>query len=138
MAETIAEGAPASASRFSAGRVRWGICALLFFATTINYIDRQMISVLKPTLQGEYGWDETTYANIVFSFQLAYAIGYVVFGRLIDKLGARFGYSLAATIWGVAAMAHAGARGAMDFMIARFALGIGESDRKSTRLNSSH
>ena len=115
------------APAFSVGRVRWGICALLFFATTINYIDRQMISVLKPTLQGEYGWDETTYANIVFSFQLAYAIGYVVFGRLIDKLGARFGYSLAATIWGIAAMAHAGARGATDFMIARFALGIGES-----------
>jgi ACS family hexuronate transporter-like MFS transporter len=127
MAETIAEGAPSSASRFTGGRVRWGICALLFFATTINYIDRQMISVLKPTLQGEYGWDESTYANIVFSFQLAYAIGYVVFGRLIDKLGARFGYSLAATIWGVAAMAHALANNATHFMIARFALGLGES-----------
>ncbi|HEX8466757.1 MAG TPA: MFS transporter [Allosphingosinicella sp.] len=127
MAETIAEGAPARASKFSGGRVRWGICALLFFATTINYIDRQMISVLKPTLQAEYGWDETTYANIVFSFQLAYAIGYVVFGRLIDKLGARFGYSLAATIWGLAAMAHALANNATHFMIARFALGLGES-----------
>jgi ACS family hexuronate transporter-like MFS transporter len=127
MAETVAGGAPSSASKFTGGRVRWGICALLFFATTINYIDRQMISVLKPTLQGEYGWDETTYANIVFSFQLAYAIGYVVFGRLIDKLGARFGYSLAATIWGLAAMAHALANNATHFMIARFALGIGES-----------
>lgn len=127
MAETIAGGASSSASRFTGGRVRWGICALLFFATTINYIDRQMISVLKPTLQGEYGWDETTYANIVFSFQLAYAIGYVVFGRLIDKLGARFGYSLAATIWGLAAMAHALANNATHFMIARFALGLGES-----------
>ena len=111
----------------SVGRVRWGICALLFFATTINYIDRQMISVLKPTLQDQYGWDETAYANIVFSFQLAYAIGYVVFGRLMDKLGARFGYSLAAAIWGVAAMAHAAAGNAWHFMIARFALGIGES-----------
>jgi ACS family hexuronate transporter-like MFS transporter len=127
MAETIAEGASVRASKFTGGRVRWGICALLFFATTINYIDRQMISVLKPTLQGEYGWDETTYANIVFSFQLAYAIGYVVFGRLIDKLGARFGYSLAATIWGLAAMAHALANNATHFMIARFALGLGES-----------
>jgi ACS family hexuronate transporter-like MFS transporter len=121
------EGANSTAPKLSVGRVRWGICALLFIATTINYIDRQMISVLKPTLQGEYGWDETTYANIVFSFQLAYAIGYVVFGRLIDKLGARFGYSLAAAIWGVAAMAHAGANSAWQFMIARFALGIGES-----------
>jgi ACS family hexuronate transporter-like MFS transporter len=127
MAETFVEGADSRAPKLSVGRVRWGICALLFLATTINYIDRQMISVLKPTLEAEYGWDEKTYANIVFSFQLAYAIGYVVFGRLIDKLGARFGYSLAAAIWGIAAMAHAGARGATDFMLARFALGIGES-----------
>ncbi|HEX8400158.1 MAG TPA: MFS transporter [Allosphingosinicella sp.] len=127
MASTVNEVADAPAAKLSVGRVRWGICALLFFATTINYIDRQMISVLKPTLQGEYGWNETTYANIVFSFQLAYAIGYVVFGRLIDKLGARFGYSLAAAIWGVAAMAHAGAGSAWQFMIARFALGLGES-----------
>src|SRR5215210_5432259 len=127
MAHSIAGDASIVGSKGSVGRVRWGICALLFFATTINYIDRQMISVLKPTLQDEYGWDETTYANIVFSFQLAYAIGYVVFGRLMDKLGSRVGYSLAAAIWGVAAMAHAGARGAMDFMMARFALGIGES-----------
>jgi ACS family hexuronate transporter-like MFS transporter len=126
MAETIAGDAPPRAG-MSVGRVRWGICALLFFATTINYIDRQMISVLKPTLQGEYGWTESNYADIVFSFQLAYAIGYVVFGRLIDKLGARFGYSLAATIWGLAAMAHALANNATHFMIARFALGIGES-----------
>jgi MFS transporter, ACS family, hexuronate transporter len=124
---STASSTPATGARISVGRVRWGICALLFFATTINYIDRQMISVLKPTLQGEYGWDETTYANIVFSFQLAYAIGYVVFGRLMDKLGARFGYSLAAAIWGVAAMAHAAAGNAWHFMMARFALGLGES-----------
>lgn len=127
MARTFEESADTGSTKLNVGRVRWGICALLFFATTINYIDRQMISVLKPTLQAEYGWDESTYANIVFSFQLAYAIGYVIFGRLMDKFGARVGYSLAATIWGIAAMAHAGARGAADFMIARFALGIGES-----------
>ena len=127
MTDLSREEVVGKAPGFSVGRVRWGICALLFFATTINYIDRQMISVLKPTLQAEYGWDEIVYGNIVFSFQLAYAIGYVIFGRLIDKLGARFGYSLAATIWGLAAMAHAGARGAMDFMIARFALGLGVS-----------
>ena len=111
----------------SVGRVRWGICALLFFATTINYIDRQMLSVLKPTLQAEYGWTETDYGNIVFAFQLAYALGYVVFGRLIDKLGARVGYSLAAAIWGLAAMAHSLAAGAWHFMLVRFALGLGES-----------
>lgn len=112
---------------FSVGRVRWGICALLFFATTINYIDRQMLSVLKPTLQAEYGWTETDYANIVFAFQLAYAIGYVIFGRLIDKLGARVGYSLAAAIWGLAAAATSMASTVTHFMIVRFALGIGES-----------
>jgi ACS family hexuronate transporter-like MFS transporter len=127
MARTYEGEVDAAALAGSVGRVRWGICALLFFATTINYIDRQMISVLKPTLQAEYGWTETTYADIVFSFQLAYAIGYVVFGRLIDKLGARFGYSLAAAIWGIAATAHAGASSAWHFMLARFALGIGES-----------
>src|SRR5688572_14723967 len=129
MATEVSEAAaaPAAAPRFSVGRMRWGICALLFFATTINYIDRQMLSVLKPTLEAQYGWSETDYGNIVFSFQLAYAIGYVVFGRLIDKLGARFGYSLAAAIWGLAAMAHAAAGSAWHFMIVRFALGLGES-----------
>ena len=127
MTEAGSSEQAAEGQKFSVGRVRWGICSLLFFATTINYIDRQMISVLKPTLQAEYGWNETTYANIVFSFQLAYAIGYIIFGRLIDKFGARFGYSLAAAIWGLAAMAHGAANGAWHFMIARFALGIGES-----------
>lgn len=117
----------AETGKLSVGRVRWGICALLFFATTINYIDRQMLSVLKPTIEQQYGWSETTYANIVFSFQLAYAIGYVVFGRLIDKLGARVGYSLAAAIWGLAAMAHSLAANAAHFMLVRFALGLGES-----------
>ena len=127
MASSVAGETPGVSGNLSVGRVRWGICALLFFATTINYIDRQMLSVLKPTLEAQYGWNETTYANIVFSFQLAYAIGYVVFGRLIDKLGARFGYSLAAAIWGVAAMSHAAASNAFHFMAARFALGLGES-----------
>ncbi len=127
MAASAGEQAEKAPGKLSVGRVRWGICALLFFATTINYVDRQMISVLKPTLQDQYGWDESTYANIVFSFQTAYALGYFVFGHLIDRLGARFGYSLAAAIWGVAAMAHAGANNAWHFMIARFALGIGES-----------
>ena len=127
MASISNDQSVAATGGLSVGRMRWGICALLFFATTINYIDRQMLSVLKPTLEAQYGWSESDYANIVFSFQLAYAIGYVVFGRLIDKLGARFGYSLAATIWGLAAMAHAAATSAWDFMIVRFALGLGES-----------
>ena len=111
----------------SGGRVRWGICALLFFATTINYIDRQMISVLKPTLQAEYGWSETDYGNIVSAFQFAYAVGYIFFGRLMDKLGARFGYSLAAVIWGLAAMGTAAASSLGQFIVARAVLGLGES-----------
>ena len=127
MASVSNDGAATKTGGMSVGRMRWGICALLFFATTINYIDRQMLSVLKPTLETQYGWSESDYANIVFSFQLAYAIGYVVFGRLIDKLGARFGYSLAAAIWGLAAMAHAAASSAWEFVIVRFALGLGES-----------
>jgi ACS family hexuronate transporter-like MFS transporter len=109
------------------GRIRWTICALLFFATAINYVDRQMIAVLKPILEDEFAWTETDYADIVFAFQAAYAIGYVVFGRLIDKLGARFGYSLAAAIWGLAAMATSAARDIPHFLAARFMLGLGES-----------
>src|SRR5688572_17512780 len=124
---SASEAGEAVPAKLSVGRVRWGICALLFFATTINYVDRQMLSVLKPTLQDEFGWTEVTYADIVFSFQAAYALGYFVFGHVMDRIGARWGYSLAAAIWGIAAMAHSGARGAVDFMIARFALGLGES-----------
>jgi ACS family hexuronate transporter-like MFS transporter len=92
------------------GRIRWVICALLFFATTINYIDRQIIGILKPTLVAEFGWaDERVYAAIVFTFQLAYAIGLLLAGRIMDKLGTRLGLALAVTLWSVAAIAHAGA-----------------------------
>jgi ACS family hexuronate transporter-like MFS transporter len=106
---------------------RWVICALIFAATVINYIDRQMIGVLKPTLQQEFGWTEVTYGDIVFWFQAAYALGFVAFGRLMDRLGTRVGYTLAMTVWTLAHMAHGAARSATGFMSARFALGIGES-----------
>ena len=106
---------------------RWVICALIFAATVINYIDRQMIGVLKPTLQQEFGWTEITYGDIVFWFQAAYAVGFVAFGRLMDRLGTRVGYTLAMTVWTLAHMAHGAARSATGFMSARFALGIGES-----------
>ena len=90
------------------GRVRWIICALLFFATTINYIDRQIIGILKPTLVAQFGWsDERIYAAIVFSFQLAYAIGLLLAGRVMDKLGTRVGLALAVVLWSLAAIAHA-------------------------------
>jgi ACS family hexuronate transporter-like MFS transporter len=106
---------------------RWTICALIFAATVINYIDRQMIGVLKPTLQAEFGWSETAYGNIVFCFQAAYAIGFIGFGRVIDRIGAKLGFAVAMTIWTLAHIAHGAARSALTFNVIRFALGIGES-----------
>ena len=108
------------------GRIRWIICALLFAATTINYIDRQVIGILKPTLQSELGWSEIDYGNIVFWFQVAYAMGYLFAGRVMDKIGVRIGYGLAVFFWSLAAMGHALARTVMGFATARFALGLSE------------
>ncbi|SEK00488.1 MFS transporter, ACS family, hexuronate transporter [Sphingobium sp. AP50] len=108
-------------------RYRWVICGLLFLATGINYIDRQMIGLLKPTLQVEFGWNETAYADIVFWFQAAYALGYLVFGRIIDRLGAKLGYACAFTIWTIAHICHGFAHSIGTFALARFVLGIGES-----------
>ena len=90
------------------GRYRWWICALLFFASAINYIDRQVVGILKPTLQQEFGWSEIEYGYIVMAFQIAYAIGLVSVGRLIDRIGTRRGFAIAVLIWSIAAMAHAG------------------------------
>lgn len=106
---------------------RWAIVALLFFATTINYIDRQIIGILKPTLAHELQWDEIDYSNIVLAFQFAYAIGLVLVGRMMDWLGTKKGFSLAIIFWSVAAMAHSFARSVTGFAAARFALGLGES-----------
>lgn len=109
------------------GNVRWVICALLFFATTINYIDRQVIGILKPTLQGELGWSEVDYGMIVFWFQAAYAIGLLACGPIIDKVGSKMGYAAAITLWSLAALFHALVRTPGGFSIARFALGLGEA-----------
>jgi ACS family hexuronate transporter-like MFS transporter len=90
------------------GYYRWVVCALLFFATTINYVDRQVIGILKPTLVQEFGWqDERIYAAIIFSFQMAYAIGLVLAGRVMDALGTRLGFAIALVLWSVAAIGHA-------------------------------
>ncbi|KHL25588.1 hexuronate transporter [Croceibacterium mercuriale] len=110
-----------------AGRYRWVIVSLLFLATCINYVDRQMIGVLKPTLSADLGWTETDFANVIFFFQMAYAIGYIGFGRIVDVIGARFGFAIAFVIWQVAHMAHGGAYSVTQFAMARFGLGIGES-----------
>jgi ACS family hexuronate transporter-like MFS transporter len=106
---------------------RWSICALLFFAATINYMDRQVIALLKPTLQSQLGWTEIGYSNIVLAFQVAYAAGLLVMGRRVDRLGTRKGFSLAVLLWSAAAMAHAAARSVLQFAMVRFALGLGES-----------
>jgi ACS family hexuronate transporter-like MFS transporter len=106
---------------------RWVICALLFFAATVNYMDRQVLGLLKPNLQAELGWDEIAYSNVVFWFQAAYAVGLVAVGRLMDGLGMRLGLSLAVSFWSLAAMAHALASSVATFSAARFALGLGEA-----------
>ncbi len=108
-------------------RYRWTICALLFFATTINYIDRQVLGILAPTLQAELGWNEVEYAAIVSWFTLAYALGYVGAGRLLDRIGVRLGYSVSVTVWSIAAMAHAMVNTAAGFGVVRFILGLGEA-----------
>lgn len=105
---------------------RWVICGLLFFATTINYIDRQIIGILKPVLEKELHWSEIDYSNIVFSFQLAYAAGYAISGRIIDRIGLGLGYFLSVFFWSLAATAHGFARSVTGFCAARFGLGLAE------------
>src|SRR3954447_12068260 len=117
----------AGAARAPVGRVRWVIVGLLFAATAINYVDRQTIALLKPTLQTEFGWKETTYADIVFWFQVAYALGYMVFGNFVDRVGARIGYAAAFTLWTGAHILHAAVSTVVGFSAVRFLLGIGES-----------
>jgi MFS transporter, ACS family, hexuronate transporter len=106
---------------------RWLICALLFFAATVNYMDRQVIGLLKPALQIQFGWTEIAYSNIVLAFQFAYGAAVLFVGKLIDRVGTRIGFSLAVMVWSVAAMAHAAAASILQFAAARFCLGIGES-----------
>ncbi|PYR77405.1 MAG: MFS transporter [Acidobacteria bacterium] len=138
-------GSPVAAGR-DVGSIRWVICSLLFLATTINYVDRQVIGLLKPTLQQQFGWTEVDYADIVFAFQLAYAIGLVLAGRVIDRIGTKLGFALALLLWSVAAVAHAWATAigpifaplfaavglaysvsVIGFIVVRFLLGLGEA-----------
>lgn len=111
----------------SIGTYRWTICALVFFATTVNYLDRQVISLLKGTLEQEFHWTESDYANIVVAFQLAYAFGMVSVGRLIDKVGTKIGYALTLIFWSIASMLHAIATGTLSFIVYRALLGFTEA-----------
>jgi ACS family hexuronate transporter-like MFS transporter len=109
------------------GHYRWTICALLFFGTTMNYVDRQVLGLLAPELQTRIGWTEAQYGYIVTAFQAAYALGLLLMGRLIDLIGTRVGYALSIGIWSLSAAAHALARTPLGFGAARFALGLGEA-----------
>jgi ACS family hexuronate transporter-like MFS transporter len=111
----------------AAGYFRWVICALLLFATTKSYMDRQVLAVLKPTLQHSFGWNEIDYSNIVFAFQTCYAIGIFMVGRLVDRLGTRISFAAAMVLWSVAAMSYGLAHSLTGFIIAASALGLGQS-----------
>src|ERR1043165_5205620 len=109
------------------GRYRWTICVLLFFATTISYIDRQVIGLLGPTLQADLGWNEQQFGDVVSWFTIAYAIGLLFIGRVMDRVGVRKGLAGSITVWSLAGMAGALAHTTFGFSFARFALGLGES-----------
>jgi ACS family hexuronate transporter-like MFS transporter len=125
MAETTASAVAPAGAR--AGYFRWVVCALLFFGTTINYIDRQVLGLLAPDLRRIIGWNDVEYGYMVTAFSAAYALGLLLSGRLLDKIGTKLGYATALVFWSLAAMAHALAKTPLHFGAARFALGLGES-----------
>jgi ACS family hexuronate transporter-like MFS transporter len=112
---------------YKKGKIRYSVLALLFFATTINYIDRQVIGILKPFIADDLGWSELDYGLIVTAFQVAYAIGLLISGALLDRYGTRIGYSVAIALWSIAGILHAAARSVYGFVVVRFMLGLGES-----------
>ena len=118
---------PTAAARPGKSSIRWTVCALLFFATTVSYVDRQVLSILAKTLETRIGWNSIQYGYITASFQATYAIGLLFAGRVIDRLGTRRGFALAMVVWSGAAIAHAAAASALMFGVARALLGIGES-----------
>src|SRR5580700_6615925 len=125
--DLINEAGPGEAVLPRIGSYRWRICALLFFATTINYVDRQVLGVLAPELQRVIGWNEIQYSNLVNAFQAAYAIGLLVAGGFMDRVGTRIGYAVAIGVWSIATMGTSLVHTVLGFGIARFVLGIGES-----------
>ena len=110
----------------TASRYRWTVCALLFFATVINYMDRQILGLLAPLLQHDIGWSQVQYGRIVIAFSAFYAVGLLCFGRIVDWLGTRISYALAMLIWSIAAMLHAAVGSVTGFAMVRALLGIGE------------
>ncbi len=123
----VRRSSPPVAGAPTVGKYRWTICALVFFATTINYLDRAVISLLKPYLEKVFHWNSGDYANIEIAFKLAYAVGMVGVGRIIDQLGAKLGYALSTFLWSLAAMGHALASSTLGFGVARAFLGLTEA-----------
>src|ERR1700716_3826080 len=121
--EDSAAVSPGISSR--AGYFRWIICALLLFGTTKNYMDRQVLGILKGPLQHDLGWNDIDFGNLVLAFQGAYAVGMLVVGRVIDRLGTRLGYALSMVFWSLASMGHALGSSFTSFVVARSALGFG-------------
>nr|WP_208403823.1 MFS transporter [Sphingomonas aerolata] len=109
------------------GRVRWIVCALLFAAVVLSYVDRLVLPTLKPDLQQRYGWSETGYADLAIWFQAAYGLSYLVFGRLIDRLGARIGYALAVALWTLGHVGHVFFTSTSGMILARIPLALGEA-----------
>ena len=114
---------------------RWVICAMIFLATTINYIDRQVLGILAPTLTDQFSWSETDYASIVSWFSFAYAFGYLLMGRFTDRVGVKLGYAVSIVGWSVAAMLHAIVRTVPGFSIAR--AGLTRQARSAANLSES-
>lgn len=110
-----------------AGHIRWIVCALLFGAVVLSYIDRLVLPVLKPDLQHRYGWTETGYADLAIWFQAGYGVSYLLFGRLVDRLGARIGYGIAMSLWTAGHIAHIFFTSTRGMLIARIPLAIGEA-----------
>ena len=109
------------------GNYRWTMCGLIVVATTVNYLDRAVISLLKSYLEKDFKWTETDYSNIVIAFQFSYAIGLLLAGRIIDRAGTKLGYAVSLLLWSIASMAHALVRSTFGFVVARSALGISEA-----------
>src|SRR2546425_11507608 len=106
---------------------RWTVCALLFLVTTINYVDRQVLGILAPTLQRELHWSESQYGDVVSWFSLVYAFGFLVAGRWLDRVGVRRGFAVAVVAWGAAAVGDAFARTTAGLSAARALLRLGEA-----------
>ena len=123
----MSQAAAAVASVAKTKHLRWYICALLFFATTVNYIDRQVLGTIAPELQRTIGWTEGEYSNIVNAFQIAYAVMFLAWGGIIDRIGVKLGFTIAVIVWSLAGMGTALATGAFTFGLARFFLGLGEA-----------